>query len=106
MKSLDEIDIIWADNFAQGIREKIQRLEFMKSPYIYSVSVTRLFVDPKPIAIKKLKKFVRKWNYNLVFCKNYEYTKPLKTDFLKTYRIKAVLYRKLLQPIKIIDNTK
>lgn len=87
------IDEIWADNHAQGVRDKILNLEFMGSPYVYTVSVKTIFRDPKKKAIKKIRKLAEEWNYQFIFYKHYRSFLGERSLF-KRGDLTAVLYRR------------
>jgi len=102
------INEIWADNYSQGIRQKIQELEFMRNPVFYNFSATSIFKNPKKKAIKKVRKFAEKWNYGFIFYKHCREFPGFPNGFglgiLKRCDLSVVLYRRLLKPQKILED--
>lgn len=102
-----ETDEIWADYCLQGIKDKISEIEFMKEPASYSVSVKSIFSDPKEKAIKKIRKYAEKWNYNFIYytyCRTFPGFPDGFPSLIKRCDLHARLYRKLLKPAKVLED--
>lgn len=105
------MDEIWADNNAQGVKDKISDLEFMGSPYFYTASVKTIFGDPKKKAMRKIRKFAEEFNYDFIFYKHYRsfsgFPNFLKERSLfKRGDLTAVLYTRLTKENNIFGEAK
>jgi len=110
-----KIEEIWADNLHQTLFEKVGYFETCGRPEKYIFSVKTIFSDPRKKAIRKARKFAKKWYYNVIFyrdCKEisgiylgWKKNKPriIRSFLFRRYDLRTVLYTKA-KSLKILED--